>query len=542
MRGSLTALNRAAAASMAVYFAAPGHRPHRTSQRHLVTNLTSRAKTFLGIDLGTSELKLLLLDETHRVIATVAEPLSISRPQPRWSEQAPQDWWLACCKALDRLATEQADAMSRVAAIGLSGQMHGAVLLDADNSVLRPAILWNDGRSDEECILLAQRAPHLSAITGNLAMPGFTAPKLLWVAANEPQIFAATHTVLLPKDWLRLQLTGECVSEMSDAAGTLWLDTARREWSRELLAATGLCLGHMPRLVEGCDLSGYLHGALAARWGLPARVPVAGGGGDNAASAAGIGVVNAGEGFLSLGTSGVLFVANAAFSPAPALAVHAFCHALPDRWHQMSVMLSAASCLRWVTKLTRRSDEAALLAEVTELSAAARARAPLFLPYLSGERSPHNDPHASGVFFGLTHEHDAAALGYAVLEGVAFGFRDGLRALQTAGAHPDRISLVGGGARSALWSQLLASVLGVDMLAHRAGEAGAALGAARLAWLCVGGREADVCTRPAVIASWSPRAADTDFLEDRYQRYVALYPALKTHFLATHGTPSRAQS
>lgn len=485
---------------------------------------------FLGIDLGTSELKVLLLDEHHGIVASCGERLTVQRPRPLWSEQDPQRWWAALDAALQRLAAQHARAMAAVRAIGLSGQMHGAVLLDAAHAVLRPAILWNDGRSGAACAALEAAVPELRRITGNLAMPGFTAPKLWWVRANEPAVFERVRSVLLPKDWLRLGLTGEMASDMSDASGTLWLDVGRRRWSEEVLAACGMDLRHMPRLVEGSEAAGALLPALARRWGLRPGIPVAGGGGDNAASAVGIGAVQAGQGFVSLGTSGVIFLASDRFRPNPEAAVHAFCHALPDAWHQMSVMLSAASALRWVQELLGLPSEEAVLARVAALTASERAAAPFFLPYLSGERTPHNDPHAQGVLFGLTAAHDAASLGYAVLEGVAFGLRDGWDSMGTAPGEVTQLSLVGGGARSPLWAALIASVLGVRLVTHEGGEAGGALGAARLAWLAAGGDPASVCTSPPVRASFAPEAELADLLGARHARFRRLYPALRAQF------------
>jgi xylulokinase len=330
---------------------------------------------FLGIDLGTSEVKALLLDERHRIVATTGERLTLQRPRPLWSEQHPVDWLTATDKALLRLAVEQPAEMAAVSAIGLSGQMHGAVLLDAADEVLRPAILWNDGRSGAACAALEAAVPRLHTITGNLAMPGFTAPKLWWVREHEPEVFDHVRSVLLPKDWLRFKLTGEKVSEMSDASGTLWLDVGRRRWSSEVLAACGLDFEQMPRLVEGSKVSGALNPVLATRWGLTPSIPVAGGGGDNAASAVGIGAVRPGQGFVSLGTSGVIFLASDRFRPNPASAMHAFCHALPDAWHQMSVMLSAASALRWVRELLGLPSEEALLELVPTLTPSQRAAA-----------------------------------------------------------------------------------------------------------------------------------------------------------------------
>ena len=497
---------------------------------------------YLGIDLGTSELKALLLDASHHIVASLGEPLTLQRPQPLWSEQQPADWWAACDRALQRLAAAQPAAMAQVRALALSGQMHGAVLIDANGAPLRPAILWNDGRSAAECGELQRRVPRLQSITGNLAMPGFTAPKLLWVARHEPAVFARIDGVLLPKDWLRLQLTGERISDMSDAAGTLWLDVAARRWSSEMLGACGLGPSQMPRLVEGSAPGGTLLPALARRWGLPCgrgvAVTVAGGGGDNAASAVGMGVVRPGQGFLSLGTSGVIFLAADCFQPNPAQAVHAFCHALPGRWHQMSVMLSAASSLRWVTQLLGLADEAALLTQVATLDPSQRARAPIFLPYLSGERTPHNNPQAQGVFFGLDSSHGAAALGHAVIEGVAFGLLDGWRALQAAPGSVPALSLVGGGARSALWAQLLSSTLNLPLHTHTGGEAGGALGAARLAWLADLGQqgvgaadaEAAVCRAPPLARRFEPDDRQHEALMTRYGRFSALYPALQPLF------------
>ena len=485
---------------------------------------------FLGIDLGTSELKLLLLDEQHHIVATVGVALSVQRPQPLWSEQNPADWWAALDTGMARLALTHPGALAQVQGVGLSGQMHGAVTLDAADRVLRPAILWNDGRSAAHCVEMMAAWPALSTVTGNLAMPGFTAPKLAWMRQHEPDLFGQVRKVLLPKDWLRLQLSGEHVSEMSDAAGTLWLDVAQRRWSSEALALTGLNESHMPRLVEGSEISATLKPALSARWGLPANIPIAGGAGDNAASAVGMGIVRPGQGFLSLGTSGVIFLCNDRFRPNPARAVHAFCHALPDTWHQMSVMLSAASALRWVTQLLGQASEAALIEQVARLTATQRAQAPIFLPYLSGERTPHNNANAQGVFFGLTHDHDAAALAYAVLEGVGFGLLDGWRALTVDGDGAASLALVGGGARSEWWATLLASLLNVRLVSGVGAEAGGALGAARLAWLACGGDLAEVCRPPEIARVAEPDAALAAELLPRHARFQGLYGALRSEF------------
>ncbi len=488
---------------------------------------------YLGIDLGTSEVKLLLLDDGGRIVGTAGSALTLSSPEPLWSEQAPADWWRATGEAVSALRAAHPAAFAAVRAIGLSGQMHGAVLLGAYDAVLRPAILWNDGRSHVQCDELVAAAPRLHDIAGNLAMPGFTAPKLLWVRQQEPEVFAQLKTVLLPKDWLRLQLTGDKVSDPSDAAGTLWLDVARRDWSDELLAACGLTRAHMPRLVESNQPSGVLKPELARAWGLGPEVVVAGGAGDNAASAMGIGATAPGDGFISLGTSGVLFVVNDRYRPNPASAVHAFCHALPQRWHQMSVMLSAASCLRWFCTLVG-ADEATLLAELASSpslspndSAVNEAGAPIFLPYLAGERTPHNDPFAPGVFHGLKAQTTRADCTYAVLEGVAFGLADGLDALRAAGTQVYQLSLVGGGSRSPFWAQLIADVLQVDIVLHTGSETGGALGAARLGWLAAGGPLDAVCTRPPVAALFSPDPRRFARLAPRLARFRDLYRRLR---------------
>lgn len=486
----------------------------------------------LGIDLGTSEVKAVLLDDAQRVVAQAHSAVPISRPHPLWSEQNPHDWWAATVAALAQLRAMHPAEYAAVRGLGLSGHMHGATLLDANNTVLRPAILWNDGRSHAQCAELERRVPDSRRITGNIAMPGFTAPKVMWVEQHEPEVFRRTARVLLPKDYLRLILTGEAVSDMSDSAGTLWLDVARREWSETMLAATHLKRAHMPRLVEGSEASGTVLPKVAEQLGLPAGVIVAGGAGDNAASAAGIGVAAPGTAFLSLGTSGVYFVANAAFSPNPARAVHAFCHAFPGTWHQMTVMLTAASALRWLRGATHAESEAQLVAEAEALPEGAPL--PLFLPYLSGERTPHNDPHATGVFFGLTHDHGRGHLAQAVLEGVAFAFLDGQQALIDGGARIDTVTLVGGGSRSGAWAQVLADTLGRTLDRRSGADVGAALGAARLARLArTKERVADVCTAPPVTESFTPRAARTEVLARRHERFQRLYRALKAEMALT---------
>lgn len=488
---------------------------------------------FLGIDLGTSAVKLLLVDAEQRIVDAQSAALEVSRPAPLWSEQDPEQWWSATCDAVAALRTRSAAALSRVRAIGLSGQMHGATLLGANDEPLRPAILWNDGRSGQECRELEALVADSRDITGNLAMPGFTAPKLLWVRKHEPEIWRRIRCVLLPKDSLRLRMTGERASDLSDSSGTLWLDVAGRSWSDKMLDACGLTVAAMPELYEGSEPSGMLLPRVAERWGVPV-VPVAAGAGDQAAGAIGAGVIRPGGASLSLGTSGVYFVSGERFCPNPERAVHAFCHALPETWHQMSVILSAASCLSWLTALTFAPSEAALLAEIEAVDRPSEEL--LFLPYLSGERTPHNDPSASGVFVGLRPDTDRAALGRAVLEGVAFAFADAQAAL-LSGPGPAsavrELSVIGGGARSELWGRILASALGRRLLYREAAEVGPAFGAARLARLSLGQDDPEeLCSPPPVDFEVEPDSALRDEYAERLPAFRRLYSNLRSHFSA----------
>jgi len=435
---------------------------------------------YIGIDLGTSGVKAILLSEEGEVIASQTEKLTVSRPHPLWSEQDPEQWWLATDRAMKALS--QQHSLQGVKALGIAGQMHGATLLDKQQRVLRPAILWNDGRCGEECQLLEAEVKNSRKITGNLMMPGFTAPKLLWVQRHEQAIFRQVDKVLLPKDYLRLRMTGDFASDMSDAAGTMWMDVAKRDWSDDMLAACQLTRDNMPALFEGCDITGELLASVARSWNMPV-VPVVAGGGDNAAGAVGVGMADAGQAMLSLGTSGVYFAVSEGFLSKPESAVHSFCHALPGRWHLMSVMLSAASCLDWAAKLTGLATVPAL---ITAAQSADESAGPVwFLPYLSGERTPHNNPQAKGVFFGLTHQHGPAELARAVLEGVGFALADGMDVVHECGVAPKSVTLIGGGARSAYWRQMLADISGKQLDYRTGGDVGPALGAARLAQLAI---------------------------------------------------------
>jgi len=484
---------------------------------------------YLGIDLGTSGVKIIILGEDEGLIGQASAPLTISRPENLWSEQDPHAWWQATNDAMAQLKAQHGNVLGEIKGIGLSGQMHGATLLDQNDQVIRPAILWNDGRSHIECGEIEQRIITSRQITGNVAVPGFTAPKLAWLKKNEPNQFAKINKVLLPKDYLRLLMTGDYASDMSDSAGTLWLDVAKRQWSDDMLAATDLTQSHMPKLFEGTEITGTLRAEIASNWGLK-QVPVAAGAGDNAAGAVGIGVINPNEAFLSLGTSGVYFVANKNYQPNANGGVHTFCHCIPDTWHQMSVILSAASCLSWVTKLTGAANEKALLDEV-DTEDFSQPCPVTFLPYLSGERTPHNNPNAKGVFFGLSHNTSRSTLGRAVLEGVAFAFADGQQVLLDSGTQIAQVSVIGGGARSQLWGKIIASVLNQPLIYREGGEVGPAFGAARLARIAVSGLSAQSVCQPGKVTSIiESNSAMSDYYQPQYQKYRQLYRCLAPHF------------
>jgi len=487
--------------------------------------------TFLGIDLGTSEVKAALVDTDGQLLAAVSEPLTLSHPQPGWSEQEPREWWRAADRAVRGLMLS-GHSLKEVSAIGVAGQMHGAVVLDADQRVLRPAILWNDGRSARQCIELESEIPALRSITGNLAMPGFTAPKLRWLRRHEPALFQSIRHVLLPKDWLVLQLCGALSTDLSDASGTLWLEVGARRWSPAMLAACGLTVDHMPELHEGTDVVGYLKPEVARQWGIEGSCVVAAGAGDNAATAVGLGLTEPGDGFVSLGTSGVAFLVTRGFQPNPDQAVHAFCHAVPERWHQMSVMLAAARSLQWGAQTLGYAAVQAMMEAVERVTPNAAAGAPIFLPYLSGERTPHNNPAASAVFFGLRATHDRDVLAYAVAEGVAFAMADCLACIDAAQVAPQGLGVVGGAARSTSLRQLIASSSGISLhpIAHP--QHAAAAGAASLARAALTGHLAPGPIRGDEQESLPtrPRSDWTDLLAPRLERFRALYAALRSTF------------
>jgi xylulokinase len=475
---------------------------------------------YIGIDLGTSGVKSILTSTNGEILASKTVSIEVSRPKHLWSEQNPSDWWDATCTSIKALS-EQAD-LSGVLAIGLAGQMHGATLLDKNGEVLRPAILWNDGRCDEECKQIEEDVPNSREITGNIMMSGFTAPKLKWVKNHEPVVFDQVRKVLLPKDYLRFKMSGDYASDMSDSAGTMWLDVKARDWSDDLLAACGLTREHMPKLYEGTDITGHLSAELAEEWGMK-QVPIIAGGGDNAAGAIGVGITQAGSAMLSLGSSGVYFAVSSNFISNPEQALHSFCHALPNKWHTMSVILSAASCLKWVADMTGFADVATMIEDVQ--NNADRNSKLVFLPYLSGERTPHNNPNATGMFFGMTHSTTRLELAQAVLEGVGFAFADGFDALHDTETAPEEISLIGGGARSEYWRQMLSDITGFSLVYRQGGEVGASLGAARLAMLGVEGVDKvdDICPIPELIQRHNPNSDLKGYYEDKRKIYQELY-------------------
>jgi xylulokinase len=480
--------------------------------------------TYLGFDLGTSGLRGLLVAGDGAVLASAEAHYDVAHPHSGWSEQDPAHWRDACDQVAAQLRAGNTDAWSSLAGIGISGHMHGAVLLDANNDVIRPCILWNDTRSHVEAAQL-DATDQVRALSGNIVFPGFTAPKLLWVAKHEPEAFARVAKVLLPAAYLGHYLTGDHVADMSDSAGTSWLDVGARDWSETLLAAGGMTHAQMPRLVEGTQTAGTLRAELAERWGVDPAVQVAGGAGDNAAAACGAGVLREGQGFVSLGTSGVLLAAKDSYAPKPASAVHTFCHAVPDRWYQMGVILAATDCLNWLSSVTGKSPS-----DLTgSLGEALQAPGPLqFLPYLSGERTPHNDSHIRGSFIGIDVNTSTEDMTRAVLEGVAYALRDSLEALKSTGTELSEVLALGGGTGSRLWVEMVATVLNLPLALPQSGEFGAALGAARLAICAVTNTDPEsIMTPPPIAHTIAPNPALTEAFEEGYQSYKRLYPAMK---------------
>ena len=478
---------------------------------------------YLGIDIGTSAIKVIIIDETGHLVNSASRPLQVERPQIGYSEQDPQSWWQAVDAAMAELRTAMPEEMRAVKAIGLSGQMHGLVTLDKKGDVLRPAILWNDTRCAIEAAALDENEPAFRAIGGNAVMAGFTAPKAEWMRRHEPDLFAAIDTILLPKDYVRFCMSGEKVAEMSDAAGTLWLDVKRRDWSDELLAACGLKRAQMPRLIEGAEISASITDDIAKRWGVPKGIPIAGGGGDNAAASIGLGVIAPGDGFVSLGTSGVVFMVTDDFAPAADSGAHAFCHALPSLWHQMGVILAASDCVSWLCDITGRDVEN-LMQEMAKTDLLATM--PLFHPYLSGERTPHNDANATAGFLGLRRGDSAGDMARGVLQGVSFAIADCLDVLRDAGAVPTTLLATGGGSNNEIWLRYIASVTDCPISVPLQADIGAALGAARLAMIADGHKIETICIKPPIGKTIKPDPEWAARLKPARQKWQKAYQAI----------------
>ncbi|WP_325893455.1 xylulokinase [Grimontia sp. NTOU-MAR1] len=478
---------------------------------------------FLGIDLGTSGLRALLVNDHGDPIGATERHYEAIHPHPGWSEQDPHDWIRALNDAIDEMRNTY-PAFSNLRGIGVAGHMHGATLLDVSGNVLRPCILWNDTRSHAEAALL-DSTNGVREISGNIVFPGFTAPKLEWIRQHEPEVFSKIDKVLLPAAYLNYYLTGDYVADMSDSAGTSWLDVGKRKWSDRLLEVSHMRLDQMPRLVEGSEVAGQLRKELAEKWGVSRKVTIAGGAGDNAAAACGIGALDEGRGFVSLGTSGVLLTARRGYQPDPETAVHTFCHALPDRWYQMGVMLSATDSLNWLAHTVGNKPEelTALLGE--NLSPPSSVR---FFPYLSGERTPHNDAEVRGTFLGLSTGTTKEDLTRAVLEGVAFGLRDSFEALAATDAKLDSLIAIGGGSASRYWLKLISTVLGIPLQLPASGEFGAALGAARLGMIAASGESAEnIMLSPSIRYEIQPDITNRAVWEEAYGKFRMAYSGIK---------------
>jgi len=498
----------------------------------------------LGIDVSTTATKALLIDERGTVVAVAATEYPFETPQPLWSEQDPVLFWNGTVQSVRQVLEKSRVNPAHIAAVGLTGQMHGLTLLDAHGEVLRPCILWNDQRTAVQCAAITERVgeERVLQLTGNPVLSGFTAPKILWVRENEPDVYRRVAHILLPKDYARYKLTGEFFGEVSDASGTSLFDVGKRQWSDEMLRALDIPRAWLPEVTESPVVSAKISADAARATGLIAGTPVVGGGGDQAAQAVGTGIVREGITSVTIGTSGVVFAQSDTYRVEPQGRLHAFCHAVPDKWHLMGVMLSAGGSFRWYRDALGQHEKniaAQTGRDVYDVLTAEAAQAPpgceglLFLPYLTGERTPYPDPNARGVFFGLTVRHGKAHLTRAVLEGVTFGLRDSLELMRNLGMPLTQVRASGGGARSALWRQILADVFNTEIATVNVTE-GAAYGAALLAGVGVGVYREVTAACDAVIritGSTKPSAA-TAVYADYYTHYRALYPILAPEFAA----------
>ena len=505
----------------------------------------------LGIDVGTTGSKALLMATDGSVKATVTTEYPMFTPHPLWAEQNPSDWWSATIASIRGVLDKAGVSAAQVVGVGLTGQMHGLVLLDAQGQVLRPCIMWNDQRTAAQCAAITQTvgAQEVLRLTGNPVLPGFTAPKLVWVREHEPEVYRKVAKVLLPKDYVRYCLTGGFFGDVSDASGTSLFDVGRRCWSEEMLKAVGVPRSWLPEVTESPVASARISAEAANLTGLAAGTPVVGGGGDQAAQAIGTGIITEGVVSVTLGTSGVVFAASDRYRVEPEGKLHAFCHAAPDMWHLMGVMLSAAGSFRWYRDAlcdAERAQAAQTGHDTYELLTEAAASVPpgceglLFLPYLSGERTPYPDPHARGVFFGLSLRHGKAHLTRAVLEGVSYGLRDSLELMRALGLSIQQVRASGGGARSALWRQILADVFGTQIVTVNVTE-GAAYGAALLAGVGAGLYDSvkTACQAVVRVTGQTEPGPAASIYADYYPRYRALYPALAPQFEAMAQIVSR---
>lgn len=489
---------------------------------------------FLGIDVSTTSAKALLVDEQGQVVSSASTELTLSTPQPLWSEQDPYEWWDATVQSIRQALQQAGESAGAVSAVGLTGQMHGLVLLDAQGKVLRPAILWNDQRTGAECQEITEQVgfQRLLAITGNKALTGFTAPKIVWVRKHEPQIYAQVAHILLPKDYVRCRLTGGFAVDKADGSGMMLFDLKQRTWSKELLDTLQIPAEWLPETFEGPEITGTITTQAAELTGLRAGTPVVGGGGDQAAQAVGVGAVTSGIVALTLGTSGVVFASTSEPFIEREGRLHAFCHSVPATWHLMGVMLSAAGSLRWYRDtLAPGVSFDDLLAPAEQIPVGSEGL--LFLPYLTGERTPHPDPLARASFVGMTVRHTREHMTRSVLEGVAYGLRDSMELIRGAGlGEIKQVRVSGGGAKSALWRQILSDVLGTELVTVNTTE-GAAYGAALLAGVGAGtwsSVEESCAATVKTLERTEPQADAQEVYAESYQQYQALYPALKPTF------------
>ena len=490
--------------------------------------------SFLGINLGISEVRVVLCDASQQILASASVRLSRSVPQSHWSEQSPEEWWHATLETIAKVRADAPAAFARLRSIGVSGQTQGAVLLDKHHRLLRPAMLWSDSRARAECVELEALVTNSRDITGNMALPSFTAPKLLWLQKYEPSVFDSIAKVLMPKDFIVFRLTGEFVTDLSDASSTLCLDVAHRDWSDRMIAAVGLTRDHFPRLAEGSAAVGVLRSNLADAWSLK-HIVVAAGGARPSATALGLGALNEGAAYVSLGPSGLVFVTTSGARPSPERAVRNFCHCLPDLWHQMGVVPAGMASLDWWARILGTDDVEPIIARAHK---ADMRDAPVFLPYLSGASTPHNDAKAAGVFFGMTEETDRKAMAYALLEGVAFSIADSFAAIKDTGTRIHRASLIGDGRQSRFWAELLVTACDMPLDLHAEDFDAASLGAARLARLAMNDcSAADLCVAPPVVETINPRAECREELDVRHARYRRLYRALKSEFAIQEPLP-----